>query len=91
MPFKKPLHVPSLVLGIISVASFLPTLGIGGIVCGIIGLVFSRRERFMYRTKAAFVLSLIGLILGVIFPVAFIIILTLATRDYQAWLATVTD
>jgi len=31
------------------------------------------------------------LILSVIFPVAFIIILTLATRDYQAWLATVTD
>jgi len=91
MPYKKPLCVQSLILGIAAVAGSLPTLGIAGIVCGIVGIVMARKYRFTNRTKAGFILSLIGLILGVVIPVVFIVIIVVGTQSYQELMASLID
>ena len=91
MPYKKPLCVQSLILGIAAVVGSFPTLGIAGIVCGIVGIVLARKYRFTHRTRAGFILSLIGLILGVVIPVAFIVIIAVGTQSYQELMATMRD
>ncbi len=72
---------PSLVLGIVSiVAAF--CYGIGGVICGIIGLILANKDRKLYRENpelytassystlnAGRITSLIGLILGAVFMI----------------------
>ena len=65
-PAPKPRHNPSLVLGIISIATLWFTAGVSGFVCGIIGLVSASRNRYAYNTSAGFVLSLLSLIVSII-------------------------
>jgi|GEM_PF-5629037 len=64
---KYPLHIPSLVLGIIGLVSFWFTLGISGVVCGIVGMNLTKKAKGEYRVTAGFVLSLISTIIGAIF------------------------
>lgn len=80
MPGKQPVNLPnataSLVLGIISIVLAL-CYGIGGIICGIIGLILANKDRRLYQASpesytassysslnAGRVCSIIGLILG---------------------------
>ena len=59
-------HTPSFVLGLVAIISTWFTFGISGIVCGIIGMVLASKNKREYNTTAAFVLSLIALIVGII-------------------------
>ena len=61
---KKPLDVAALVLGIVTVvmAAFIPLVSY---ICGIIGLVFSIKNRKSKRTTVALVLCIIGLVCAV--------------------------
>ena len=63
-PAAKPRHKPSLILGIVSIASLWFTLGISGVVLGIIGIVLARKNRQTHSTNTGFVLCLISLIIG---------------------------
>lgn len=63
---KKPHHIPSLVLGIIAIASLWFTCGISGLVCGIIGVNLANKNRQNYNSKIGFVLSLVALIISVL-------------------------
>lgn len=61
---EKGLCVAGFVLGIISCLGSVTAFGLIGITCGILGLVFSIKQRKKYPTKlatAGFVLSIIGL------------------------------
>jgi len=72
-PQKKPLHVPSLVIGIIAIVSLWFTIGFTGIILGIIGIALARRARLSRNSKAGFGLSLAGLIIGaLLFAAAFL-------------------
>ena len=64
---NRPLYIPSLILGIAALASLWFTIGISGVVCGIIGIIISRKNKYQYNTSAGFVLNLIALIIGSIF------------------------
>ena len=55
---------PVFILGIVSIASLWFTLGISGVVFGIIGIVLARKHRQTDSTNAGFVLCLISLVLG---------------------------
>lgn len=70
---EPPLHVPSLVLGIVGIIITWFTIGIGGLICGIIGIVLSKRAKGQYRTTAGFVLSLVSVILSAIILIVIII------------------
>lgn len=61
---KKPVHTPSLVLGILSLA-FALLIALAGEILGVIGIVMACRKRKEYNTKAALVCSIIGLVLAV--------------------------
>ena len=63
---KKTMHVPSLVLGIIALATTWVTIGISGIVCGVIGINLSKKAKHEYRTTAGFVLSVIAVVVSAI-------------------------
>lgn len=63
---KRPLHVPSLVLGLVAIATSWVTAGIHGIVCGAIGIVLARKAKYTHEATAGFVLSLIGLIISIL-------------------------
>ena len=69
---KKPLHIPSLIMGILAIASFWFTFGISGIVCGIIGMNLARKNRYEYKSSAGFVLSLISVIISIIILTIFL-------------------
>lgn len=84
-PANLPNATASLVLGIISIVLAF-CYGIGGIICGIIGLVLANKDRKSYEanpesysaqsrsnSKAGRVCSMIGLILGTLFFVIIII------------------
>ncbi|MGM9566605.1 MAG: hypothetical protein ACI3W6_00265 [Clostridia bacterium] len=66
--------VAALILGITSVVlGVTVVLGIFGLACGVIGLIFSIREKKEHPTgmaTASFILSLIGLVTGVLSAVA---------------------
>lgn len=64
-PNKKPVHAPSLVLGILSLV-FALLFALVGEILGIIGIVKASRNRHTYSTTAALVCSIIGLVLAVI-------------------------
>lgn len=61
---KKPVHTASLVMGILSLA-FALLIALVGEILGVIGIVLASRNRKEYRTKAALVCSIIGLVLAV--------------------------
>lgn len=75
---------PSLVLGIVSIVGAF-CYGIGGVICGIIGLILANKDRRLYRANpemysassystlnAGRICSLIGLILGALFLIAMV-------------------
>lgn len=64
IPGKKPIHVPSLVIGILSIVFALLFALIGDIL-GIAGIVMSAVKRKNYKTTAALVCSVIGLVLAI--------------------------
>jgi len=66
----KPTHVPSLVLGIIAIIGAFFTVGIVGLVCGIIAVVLAKKNKDAYSTTAGFITGIIGLILGIIILIA---------------------
>ena len=66
---KKPLHKPTLIMGIVAIATLWFTLGISGLVCGIIGLNLAGKNKYQYKTIAGSVLSAIALIISSIIVV----------------------
>jgi len=63
--------VTGVVLGIFSILS----VGLGGILIGIIGLVFSLIQRKKYKNKwstAGIVLNVVGIVLGILVVIAFV-------------------
>ena len=84
----KPFHKPSLVLGIIAIVSTWFTLGILGLICGIIGVSLARKNMDEYNTTAGAVLSLIALIVSIIILIVvacFIFVLKLAPDSIGAY------
>ena len=71
---KQRTHTASLVLGILSIVLGL-LIALVGEILGIIGIVLARKNRFTHNTKAAFVCSIIGLVLSVINHVLGILLL----------------
>lgn len=61
---KKPVHTPSLVLGILSLA-FALLIALVGEILGVIGIVTASRNRKDHNTKAALICSIIGLVLAI--------------------------
>ena len=61
---KKPIHTASLVMGILSLV-FALLIALAGEILGVIGIVLASRNRKEYRTKAALVCGIIGLILAI--------------------------
>jgi len=77
---EPPLHIPSLVIGIIAlILAF--TTGFGGLILGIIGVILSKKAKYEYKTGVGFGLSLAGLIIGAIYTI--IIIIALAVVGYM--------
>ena len=74
--FERRLHIPSLLVGLASLALAFFT-GFGGVAAGIVGLVLARRAREKYMSVTGHLLSLIGLTVGI--AVSIFIILSLAT------------
>ena len=62
---KKDVYMPSLILGIIAIATFW-FIGFTSILLGAIGLALTRGRKEAYRTMPGFILSLVGLALGVV-------------------------
>ncbi|MDR1796757.1 MAG: hypothetical protein LBR44_04835 [Clostridiales Family XIII bacterium] len=69
----KPLHVVSLVLGIISIVVCW-LFGLPSIVLGIIAVILARNSKQTYNSVPGFVTGLIGLILGVIVLFAWLVL-----------------
>ena len=63
---KKPAYKPSLILGIIAIASLWFTLGLSGLVCGIISINLARTNRQEYNTTAGFVLGQVSVFIGIV-------------------------
>lgn len=61
---KKPIHTASLVVGILSVP-FALLIALVGDILAVVGIVMACRNRREYRTGAALVCSIIGLVLAV--------------------------
>lgn len=64
---KRPTHVASLIIGIVSVISFFGFvfMGIPCIICGIIGIVLSNKAKADYNSNSGGTLSTIGLLIGI--------------------------
>jgi len=73
--FYRKLHIPSLLVGIGSLALAFFT-GFGGIALGIVGLVLARRAKEKYMSVTGHMLSLTGLTVGI--AVSIILILSYA-------------
>ena len=56
-------------MGVISIVSLWFTLGVSGLVFGIIGISLASKNRRTYKTGAGFVLSIVALIISAIFLV----------------------
>ena len=66
------LHVPSLIVGIVAlILAF--TTGFGGLILGIVGVILAKKAKETHKTTIGFVLSLIGLIIGAIVTIIFIV------------------
>jgi len=70
---EKPMHIPSLILGIIALITLWFTIGISGIIFGAIGMSLAKKASATHKATAGRVLSLIGLILGIIILVIMIV------------------
>ena len=84
----KPLHKPTLIMGIVAIATLWFTLGISGLVCGIIGLNLAGKNKYQYKTAAGGVLSLIALIISsiiLVISVCIILILKLMPDSIGAY------
>ncbi|MCL2111175.1 MAG: hypothetical protein FWH32_02770 [Clostridiales bacterium] len=68
---EPPLHVPSLVVGILALV-FALTTGFVGLILGIVGVVMAKKAKNEYKTGVGFGLSLAGLIIGAIITIIFI-------------------
>jgi hypothetical protein len=71
---QKPTHIPSLVLGILSIIFWLFIVLIGEIL-GIIGICLAAKNRLEYNTAPGLVCSIIGLSLSVLTHIINVIIL----------------
>jgi len=69
--------MPSLILGIIAIVSLWFTLGISGLVCGIIGVALAKKNKDQYKTTVGFVLSLVSIIISAIVLVVMIAMIAL--------------
>lgn len=61
---KKPLHVASLVLGILSIVFGL-LIALVGDILGIIGIVMANSKKQTHSTKAGLICSIIGLVISI--------------------------
>lgn len=64
LPERKPVHVPALVLGILSIVLGV-LVAVVGDVLSIIGIILSVSKRKTHRTKAALICSIIGLVISI--------------------------
>jgi len=69
---EKPLHVPSLILGILGII-FAFIFGPVGLVLSIVGMVMAKKNKATHRTTAGFAISIVGLILGIIFTIIWVV------------------
>ena len=76
MHYKKPLHKPSLIIGIVAIVSLWFTLGVSGIVLGIIGTIIARKKSSEYNSITGSVLSLIAIIISAV--ILIIVLMSLA-------------
>ena len=74
---EKPTHTPSLILGILALVTPWFTAGVGGIICGIIGMVLAKKAADAYKTTVGKILSIIGLIIGIVVLIATIAMVAL--------------
>ena len=75
-----PYDFASYLIGILSIVfAFLSDVGIGGIVLGIIGLVFAKKQNTPLAKKGK-KYSMIGLILGLVFFIASIVVMVYAIK-----------
>jgi len=66
MADKKDLDIVSYILGIISIVmAFISSYGLGGIIFGIIGIFYSKKQKTDLSRRAK-KLSIIGLVIGII-------------------------
>ena len=72
---KQRIHIPSLVMGIVAIATLWFTFGVSGVVCGVIGIVLARKARTEYRTSAGFGLSLVALVISSVLLTIFVLML----------------
>jgi len=68
-----PLHVPSLIIGILALVFAIFT-GFVGLILGIVGVVIAKKNKHAYKTSVGFGLSLAGLIIGAIVTVILIVV-----------------
>ena len=69
---EKPMHMPSLILGIVSIVTcWIPVVPV---ICGIIGMILAMKKKIEYKTTVGLVLSIIGLVLGIIFLIGYIFV-----------------
>jgi len=71
---EKPMHVPSLILGILGII-FAFIFGPVGLVLSIVGMVMAKKNKLTHKTTAGFALSIVGLILGIIFTLVWVVAL----------------
>ena len=71
-----PLHVPSLIIGILALVFAIFT-GFVGLILGIVGVVIAKKNKHAYKTSVGFGLSLAGLIIGAIVTVILIVVVAI--------------
>jgi hypothetical protein len=73
---EKPMHTPTLVVGILAIVLAFAT-GFVGLILGIVGIVLHKKYKDTYNTKIGYILSLIGLIIGAIITVVMIVLIAI--------------
>ena len=70
----KPMHLTSLILGILSVALSLSgfIFCFVGTVCGVTGLILAIRSKHEFKSKVGKILSIIGIVIGSVFIIIFV-------------------
>ena len=69
---EKPLHVPSLIVGILAIV-FAFIFGPVGLVLSIVGMVMAKRNKATHKTTVGFVLSVVGLIISIIMTIIWVV------------------
>jgi len=85
MADKKDADIISYVLGIISIVmAFISSYGLGGIIFGIIGIIYSKKQKTDLSRKAK-KLNIIGLIIGLIlFVLSFVAMIYLTINGIES-------